>query len=312
MKIGLALVTLISFAIGILCLQTPGSFERRGGTRITFDVSAAADSTVNGAESAKVATVQALRSRFEEAYGRKNVRINAKAKGQIVVDVAGKESDEVAAMSGPGADIKMYWAKNLKTFHRNERPYTTLPSQTYTNGEPYVNFMKGDRQVSAGTTEYAEIIAGWGNPILESTDFQSASIEPHGTEMIPEFHFSKVGAEKIEKWCRWFKDDGENIAVVLDGTVLSTAPLKEGAIITDSAIIDGSFGKEYVASLVHLINSGKLPADVREVSREPLGEPSTTKRAIGFAAFLIAVVSYCAFVAMRLRKKRPQPSPTDF
>ena len=44
------------------------------------------------------------------------------------------------------------------------------------------------------------------------------------------------GQEKIERWSRQHLSDGRNIAAVLDGRVLSIAPLKEGAILRESPL----------------------------------------------------------------------------
>jgi preprotein translocase subunit SecD len=57
-------------------------------------------------------------------------------------------------------------------------------------------------------------------------------------------------------------------AVVREGQVISIAPLQEGAVVSDSAVIQGTFDEDYVRQLVAAVNSGTLPVKLTLVSAE--------------------------------------------
>ncbi|MFX8426000.1 hypothetical protein ABTL79_19650, partial [Acinetobacter baumannii] len=63
--------------------------------------------------------------------------------------------------------------------------------------------------------------------VLEGQDVADAHPFVNGTTTIPSFRFSPAGAQKMEKFSRAYINQGENIAFVLDGRVLSIAPIQE-------------------------------------------------------------------------------------
>jgi preprotein translocase subunit SecD len=75
----------------------------------------------------------------------------------------------------------------------------------------------------------------------------------------------------LSAWCRRYQN-GENIAFVLDGKVLSIAPVKEGVVLSNEAFIDGVFPTKETALLCDLIKNGALPVELKVLKSQKTGK----------------------------------------
>ena len=74
----------------------------------------------------------------------------------------------------------------------------------------------------------------------------------------------------MEQWSRRVLNQGEFLAFVIDGKVLSIAPLKDGAIISDNAIIEGEFDPKAVVQLCTLLREGALEVNLKRESEQKI------------------------------------------
>jgi len=191
-----------------------------------------------------------------------------KGPDQFVVEITGKVDPAKADHWIAGCHLLgMYWAKTVSTTIVKRR-YVSRESAA--GAKPAVTFydQMTDRLIPPGTAEYAHVIRSW-RPVLDGDDLERADVmqQPNGG-IVPELAFSQSGALKMEKWCRKYVDRGESLATVVDGVVISIAPLENGAIIRDKAVIEGTFDRKYVMDLVDLLNSGVLPVKLQLISSE--------------------------------------------
>lgn len=234
--------------------------------------------------------------------------IVAKGEDQIVVELPGVENiEEAKRVIGSSAKIKFYWAKTVPSSLDRDRLYG-IASQDKSEADPAVSFVKigSDKVIKFGDPEYQRIIDSW-ELILEGEDLEKAGPVSSGSGVIPEMIFSRSGAVKMEKWSRSHEQD--NLASVLDGKVLSIAPLQAGAILSDNAIITGSFTPQYVNRLTELLNAGALPVDLEALSQQridPLiGSQALDKMVMaglisfaGIAAFMLVYYAFPGFIAI--------------
>ena len=94
-------------------------------------------------------------------------------------------------------------------------------------------------------------------PVITGQDIRNAdAVNRTGNTYDISFTLKKDGAEKFGEWTG--RNIGNHIAVVLDGSVVSTAYIKSQ--IFDSGEISGSFSKATAEELALNLNSGYLPA----------------------------------------------------
>ncbi|MEQ1934018.1 MAG: protein translocase subunit SecD, partial [Fimbriimonadaceae bacterium] len=258
-----------------------------GGVSLTYrmDFSKLKDQAKKG--EARKTTLNILERRTENFGSVVEGAVFAKGDDQIKVELPGKVSlTEAEKMMGSTAKIEWYWAKNLQTATKAYRPYDA--SRDEDPDEPSVSFTKrdSDKTISyfkEGTKEknpeYQSIIAGW-DLILEGEELVSAERAQRGTDFIPSFKFNASGAKKMERWCKVHQNQGENLAAVLDGRVISVAPLQDGAIITDQGEINGEFTPEYLTRFIDLLNSGSLPVPIELIASASV-DPTIGKFALG-------------------------------
>ncbi len=311
---------LLVLGLGVLFgfLYTKSAYQLgldvQGGTRFTYQIRYDADPKIAAAQHKDIETIRSnvrhvLENRISQALGVVEGSVQIKGVDQFVIELPGeRDVDKAEKVIGTSASIKMYQGKNLVTAKKAYRRYKAQPTQNDNNGNPYVNFVDGTRLVEKGTPAYDEVIKGWGEPILQGADLSSATPETRGNSYIPELHFSAAGSRKIEAWCREHVNDEENLCFVLDGVVLNTAPLKQGAIITDSGIIEGDYTVDYVKAFTAMLNSGALPVDLEKLSSETV-DPTIGRFALGqmvtagliafgiISVFLIAYYALPGFVA---------------
>lgn len=298
--LALTIVSSLLFLIPLPHQKTSGPFKLGldvvGGLRLDYELGEPKTDAEKqmGKKAMQGKVIKILNTRF---LGTSEVTIQAKGLDRVVIEIPGEvDVAKAKELIGTTASLECYWAKNLVTAKTTVRRYEAVSSDGDSKKivvEFYDKFEKEGKPIGPDNPKYAEIIQGW-EPILKGDELAEAypTNGPHGTS--PGMRFSKSGANKLEAWCRKYRDEGENLAFVLDGKVVSIAPLKEGTILTDSAFIDGKFEPSYVRTLCDLLNSGALPVELKEVSTQTV-DPTIGKGALnkimtaGIASFAVIV-----------------------
>lgn len=283
----------------------------KGGTRFTFKIKYDKDPKKAEQERAQLTTIVAnvhrvLENRIIGPIGAAEGAVLDKGTDEFVVELPGITDPEKAEkIISTSASIKLYWARNLQTEKRSYRPYSYKDEKlALKDGSPYVNFYRGSQLIKLGDPEYQQVIDGWGEPILQGDELANAQPEQQaGGTYVPGLSFSSTGAQKMEEWSRRWKDDQEPLAFVLDNVVISIAPLAKGAIISDHAIIQGTFDVDYIKRFTSLLNSGALPVDLEKESSETV-DPQIgnfaltqleTAGAVAFGLITLFLIAYYAF-----------------
>lgn len=273
-----------------------------GGVRLTYemDISQLKPDQQSRLPEIQSRLVEILQSRAVGTLGVTEPSVVAKGNTQIVVELPGFTNvDEAKKTIGTSARIEFYHAKNVVTPKSSRRPYEFIQDEN--SGEPNVDFVKtldpSGKHIKFGDPEYQKIIDGWGDPIISGEDLATAEPRANGAGWMPEMFFSSTGKEKMERWSRRYSNDQENLASVLDHKVLSIAPLKEGAILTDEAVIEGNFPASWVKNLTEMLKSGALPVNLTMLSSEKV-DPTIGATALTtmVTAGLIAFGVTCLFM----------------
>ncbi|MCB8933127.1 MAG: protein translocase subunit SecD [Chthonomonadaceae bacterium] len=273
----------------------------QGGVRFTFrmDLSKLTQDQKGRVEEIRRNLVRILTSRVAKSIGVVEGNVQAKGTDQFVVELPGTTDIDAARKTlQTSASIKFYWAKNVTTERAGFRRYSE-DQQVTEDGSPEVNFRltrDATKVFKPGDPEYEKMIEGW-ELILQGDDLKRATGQQNGNKWIPLMEFSSEGSKKIEAWSRKVMNQGEKIAAVMDGVVLSIAPLRDGTILTTNAVIEGDFTPEYVRTLTNLWNSGALPVDLEELSSQKV-DPTIGKQALN--QILTAGVVAFAFISLFL------------
>lgn len=291
------LIVLVLAALSGWAYTTKGikyGLDIQGGTRLIYSLDFAklqASQTDKNAIIDKPTirrnTIDVLERRVSSALGVAEATVQAKGDNQVIIELPG-ETDIKKAKSilGTSAAIEYYHATNVVTRRSQVRRYDVDgDARLYKDVNAYYFRLRTDanKVIEPGTPEYKQMIAGW-RLILRGADLKSASVIPYKNGYAPSMHFSADGAKKMETWCRQNMNSGENLAAVLDGIVLSIAPIQDNTIITDEAFISGEFEVGFVKQLVNLLNSGALPVDLVEESAVVV-DPTIGKSALNQIMF---------------------------
>ena len=301
----LLLVLGLGIAAGFVYSQTKYKFglDVRGGVALTYQMLLTPQQK-DKAEEIRGNLLKILGNRAQGPLAVTEPNIVAKGEDQIVVELPGATDPAKAQeVIGSSAKIQFYWARNVTTRQDTNRLYTAIDDDK--NGVPNVNFAStigGGKEYKYGDPEYARIIQGW-QLILEGQDLESASVETHGTGYEPLMRFSREGAAKMERWSRMYAGKEENLAAVLDGHVISISPVERSAILSDNAVINGTFTADYVKQFTDLLNAGALPVDLKLLSSQhedaTIGlqalDKIVTAGVIAFAAISVFMLAYYAF-----------------
>lgn len=264
----------------------------QGGVRLTYQI---IEESLKPEQRQNIPQIQSdlvriMQSRAGSALGVTEGTVSKKGTDQIVIELPGYADINAAkAVLSTTAKIQVFHADNVQTQKRTTRPFVQAGDEEE-NGVPFITFARRstpDKVLKPGDPAYAEMIKGW-NLLIEGGDVTNAYPRSEGTNTVPEFNFGGEGAKNLEKFTRTFRNDGEMLAFVLDGKVLSINPVQEGTILKDNAYINGSFDAGYVMTLTDLIKAGSLPADLRELSSQKV-DPTIGKKALGdiiFAGFI--------------------------
>jgi hypothetical protein len=165
--------------------------------------------------------------------------------------------------TGRGSSVSFYHAKTVTTGAGSPRLFEVGELGTH-KGAPAYSFIyrTTSEEIKPGTAKYQVVIKSWGPPVLTQTDIAEVDAQPYGDSYIPLINFTSSGAAKIEKWCRAYSRHQPQLACVIDGNVVSIAPLKLNAILRDNAVIEGAFEKDYVLKLRDTVETAGLRVDL--------------------------------------------------
>ncbi len=286
-----------------------------GGIRLIYQID---PDSLSGDQADKLPRIQTdlvriMGDRASSSLGVVEGSVQPKGNDQIIVELPGYTDEEQAkeTMSST-AKIIVYHAKNVETPDPTAiKLYRKAGSRTI-DGAPIELFTRlsnsslllspvriddmTEEEAARSKEGYEQMIKGW-DVILEGSEVADAGAIINANTTQPEFRFSSEGARKMEDWSRKWSSRQENIAFVLDGKVLNIAPLKQGAILSDSAFIDGEFDAEYVRNLTQLIKAGSLPVDLNLVASQTV-DPTIGKHAFDqmVTAGLISFGFTCVFL----------------
>lgn len=272
-----------------------------GGVRLTYKMDLT-KLTAEQRSSLGVIQANVIRTMGSRAVGVMGVvepLIQAKGTDEIIVELPGYTDEKLAKDTlKTTASIEWYWAKNVVPGTGSSRPYNVGKQVELEGGGPAYEFEKtgSNEVVKPGTPQYKTMIAGW-DLILKGDDLTKAEAQPFNDSYIPLMNFSREGAKKLEEWSRRNGRLQPQLAAVLDDVVISIAPLKQGVILSDNAIIEGQFDKSYVLRLKDLLNSGSLPVSLQLTSSQKV-DPTIGKQALD--KIIIAGIASFALIALFL------------
>jgi SecD/SecF fusion protein len=278
----------------------------KGGVRFTYQMDL---SKLSPEQKTSMSTIRnqvqtILVNRATGSFGVAEPSVVPKGEDQFIIELPGFTNiDQAREGIGSSARIELYDAANVDTQRFNFRAYK-VADENKNPLNPSVSFIrKSDNKViEPGTPEYEQMIKGW-TLILSGDDLKSAEAQSSGSGYQPLMHFSIKGSDKMSTWSRKHQTDRENIAAVLDGKVLSIAGLVENTVLSDNAVITGTFETAYVTKLVELLNAGALPVDLKELSSEKVDptigaqalDKIVTAGVISFGVIALFLIGYYAF-----------------
>lgn len=286
----------------------------QGGVRFTYQMDTSKLDAEHRREigSLQNRLVAIMQNRAVGPLGVTEPTVAKKGTDQITVELPGfQKPEEAAAVMGSSARIEFYGASNVIGPRSSQRPYEAVDAKENV-ANPTVTFKSAFNASAPPITYenpngpgvnplYKAVVDQWGPPIISGDEIQRAEgrTGPNGNVVIG-LDFSPKGQPKIAAWCQ--ANPRENVAIVLDGRVLSIAPLEEGAVLREGGIITGQFPPGYVARICDLINSGSLPVDLKLLSSEQV-DPTIGKEALdrmitaGVAAFGVIALFLIAYYA---------------
>lgn len=291
----------------------------KGGVRFTLRMVELKPEQQRDIRNVRETTARILESR-SVGIGVRESSVQIKEPDSFIVELPGFTNPEEARRSlQTSASIKFYEANTVvspKNDSERLRPFD-VSREDQNPDSPVVIFInrKTGEKIFPNLPDgkknpaYKDVIATWGQPIIEGDDLASAGYQQSSTGYIPQMNFSSKGADKIQQWSRRNRTRQENLAAVLDDRVLSIAPLAPNTVLRDMAVIEGTFSTEYVRRLKDLLNSGRLPVTLEETSFVVV-QPTIGQQALGMmlnagmvafgviALFLIVYYGFPGFVAL--------------
>ncbi|MBV6459354.1 MAG: Protein translocase subunit SecDF [Fimbriimonadaceae bacterium] len=225
---------------------------------------------------------QILTNRVSAALGVVEGNVQQQGSDRFIVELPEfKDANKAREMLSSTAKIQAYWARNVDTELATYRPFSPVPDSGDKEGRAEVRFVEDANptiELKPADAKYKEMLAGW-QLILEGDDLANAFPQQMGNLTVPSFEFSSNGAKKLRAWSQQVMNKRENLAFVLDGRVLSIAPLKDNMVLSTDAFIEGDFNPAYVKELCDLLKAGSLPVALDELSSQTV-DPTIGKAAL--------------------------------
>lgn len=300
----LLLVVALTLLSGFAFVKTKPSYglDIKGGVRLTYqmDLSTLSKESKQSASVVQSNLKRILEARVGSALGVVEGAVTAKGDDQLVVELPGFADIEKARETlSTTAKVQVYHAKSVTTRLRQGR-YTEVGQKDDKAG-PYYSFSyvgSPGKDLVPTDDQYKKMIESWAI-ILEGEEVVDAKPLIEGSRTIPEFRFGDTGGEKMAAFTKKYMSQGEMIAFVLDGRVLSIAPVQDGQILRNEAQITGAFEPKYVNRLTELIRSGSLPVKLNELSSEQvdatIGNAALTQMVTAGAVALGITALYLCF-----------------
>lgn len=290
-----------------------------GGVRLIYRLDMTKLGEGKTKEQALSDTLAIMERRATNVNAVRESSIRAKGTDQVIIELPGQVSlEEARKTMDTSAKIEWYWARNLATEKASFRTFREAAADRDPK-DPNVSFYRTaapekvisywlDKEKKVVNPEYQQIIKGW-TLILEGDELEKAYAQNNNGKWQPAFRFSPIGGRKMRAWCVAHPNQGENLAAVLDGQVISIAPLMDGAVIEREGFISGDFTSEYVKNLTALLNSGALPVPIINEGAVSV-DPTIGKFALGqivktglisfgiIVLFLLAYYSFPGLVAL--------------
>lgn len=300
----LIIVLALASLSGFLYSRTAFKYglDVRGGIRLTYQIDNSKltkDQAANPAEIMRK-TIGTLERRATGPLGAAEVTILQKGVDQIIVELPGATNiEEAKRVFGTTASISWYHARTITNPKTRKIYGVSETPKAIGETDAFVFFREAtpDRLIEPGSPEYQAIIDSWGEPLVTGGDLTRATAINNRSGYAPNMEFGGDGARNLERWSRAQRFNQEQLAAVLDGMVVSIAPLKEGAILSGGAYIDMAEPALEVKKLVDLLNSGALPVTLKELQSEVV-DPTIGAQALDqiLRAGMIAICVTAVFV----------------
>ena len=304
----LLFVVVLGIISGILYTRVPYKLglDVKGGIRFTYAVHLAkgVNSANESMDQVLSKTQRILQNRISGAGGLAESTIYTKNTGgvsQVIVEIPGvSDPDKAQKMIGTSASLKVYWAKTVNPANPaiTYREYSPLNSGQ-DSGVPSVDFVDNNTHetLKPGDPGYKKMLDSW-QLLATGNDIKNA--QPHDVgngHYQPDINFNSKAGNVLQQWSIAHKDQGEQVAFVLDGTVLQIAPVAKGQNLGSQITVEGTFSTNWVKSLCSLINAGSLPVDLHLVGSETIS-PSIGALALSKMIFAgsIAFGVICLFL----------------
>lgn len=267
--------------VALFCTLACGreAVEDIGGVRLVYTVNNPNETDVGSRqkEENRKAIVKSLARWFESNPDGIEGTVRTRGKDEIVIEMYGQTDPSALKVAfGSSPILLAYHATNMTTSLRI-RAYG-VDADEVVDGMPVTQFTKiigGGDPIKFGDPAYQEIINDW-DLVLEASDLANARpLVLSNGNVVPELKFSASGARKLEAWSRRVLNQGEHLAFVIDGRVVSIAPLQDGAILSDNAFIDGEFEPAAVRRLTDELNLGAVDWNLTLVSEEVFPIPAS-------------------------------------
>lgn len=284
-----------------------------GGVRLTYRVKDLTPEQRKSLPTIMDNLVRIMGDRAGQSMGVVEGAVQKKGEDELIVELPGfTDTKKARSIMSSTASIKIYHANSVVTKNKPYSEFVEAGQEKIGDATVQLFARRSDpskKILKPGDPEYINMIKGW-TLILEGTDLADARTEVAGDNYVyPSFFFSDSGAKKLEEFSRRVLNQSENIAFVLDNRVLNIAPIRDGAILSTQAQLDGKFEQSYVNGLVSLLKAGSLPVELEETSVQTV-DPTIGKFArdqmvraglISFgviALFLLGYYLFPGFVAL--------------
>jgi preprotein translocase subunit SecD len=279
----------------------------------TWEVTAAAGEANSFTLTMRPSEVARIRAEtLRQAVETIDRRVNALGLEEATVTEHGRGENEILVqlpgVGNPDQVKAVIRAGGLLEFRivRGEREYTSEADCLGAHGgilPPGTECVPGVPSAAASGQGTAEV---WflldRVPGLTGRDLRTASPGPSQKGIPGRFDVNfTVATQRAADFGRFTETNiGQRMAIVLDRRV-NSAPVINGKI-TDSGMIEGTFGKEEATNLALVLRAGSLPASIRYLEERTVG-PSLGADSIrkGFTASVVSLFIVMAFMLLYYR-----------